>query len=156
MNQNSIKLNSIQYIANEFVQEYKKQLIADGKKATGNLVNTAKSYVSWNGTVLSVSIDLPDYWIYTENGRKPGKFPPLDKIKQWIKVKPILPRASKNGKLPSDESLAYLIGRKIATKGIKGSHSLAKTIDSFKLVQKVTSELSRLIGDELMSDIGAK
>lgn len=154
MNQNSIDLNPLYHIANAFVQQYKKQLLSDGKKATGNLINNIKSYVTWNGSILSVSFDMPDYWVYVENGRRPGKFPPLDKIKQWIKVKPVLPRAGKNGKIPTENQLAYLIGRKIATKGIKGTHSFAKTMNNFQLTQKLTTELSKLIQKDIFAEYG--
>ena len=50
-------------------------------------------------------------------GRKPGKFPNLLAIEQWIADKGIVPRPDKNGKSISTKSLAYLIGRKIANSG---------------------------------------
>ena len=151
---NSLDLRSIEYIANEFAQQYKSNLLDAGKRASGNLVNSAKAYVDWNGTVLSISMELQDYWKYVEYGRKPGKFPQVDKIRQWIKVKPVLPRPGKNGKIPSENTLAYLIGRKIATKGIKGTHTLADTIDKFQLVKKVTDTLTRLMMKNLEDSFG--
>ena len=50
-------------------------------------------------------------------GRKPGKFPNLLAIEQWIADKGIVPHPDKNGKSISTKSLAYLIGRKIASQG---------------------------------------
>ena len=50
-------------------------------------------------------------------GRRPGKFPNLLAIEQWIEDKGIVPRPDKNGKSLSTKSLAYLIGRKIANSG---------------------------------------
>ena len=50
-------------------------------------------------------------------GRKPGKFPNLTAIEQWIADKGIVPRPDKNGKSISTKSLAFLIGRKIANDG---------------------------------------
>jgi hypothetical protein len=44
---------------------------------------------------------LPEYWKYVEDGRKSGKYPPLETIKKWIEVKPVLPRPLANGKLPT-------------------------------------------------------
>lgn len=151
---NSLDLRSLTQIANEFVQQYKSNLLDAGKSASGNLVNSAKAYVDWNGTVLSISMELPDYWKYVEYGRKPGKFPPLDKIRQWIKVKPVLPHPGKNGKIPSENTLAYLLARKIATKGIKGTHTLEDTIDKFQLVKKVTDTLTRLMTKNLEDSLG--
>ena len=57
-------------------------------------------------------------------GRKPGKFPPLLDIQQWIEDRNIVPRPGPNGKAVSAvagpkgySTLAYLFGRAIATKG---------------------------------------
>jgi len=61
-----------------------------------------------------------------EDGRRPGKFPPPDAIKQWIKDKPIRLRDTNTNKfIKSTEakinSLAFLIGRSIKIKGIPGT-----------------------------------
>ena len=81
-------------------------------------------------------MSFADYWKWAEYGRKPGKFPPIEKIKEWIKVKPILPRPT-DGKLPTENQLAFLIARKIATKGTKGSGVYAKTVKEFDLTGKL-------------------
>ena len=127
----------------------KQQLISDGKKATGNLINSIRGYVEYKGTILSVVIDVADYWRYVEYGRKPGKFPPIDKIRQWTKVKPVLPRPGKNGKLPTENQLAFLIARKIAKKGIPATHSLSKTVNSFNLRSQIMKELERQVVKEI-------
>lgn len=86
-------------------------------EATGNLVQEVKAEVQKDGQVYEVGLWLPFYWKYVENGRGAGKFPPPNKILEWIKVKPVIPRPMKNGKLPTEKQLAYLIGRKIANEG---------------------------------------
>ena len=74
---------------------------------------------------------MADYWQYVENGRKSGKFPPLDKILDWIRVKQILPTEI-NGKLPTERQLAYLIGRKISEEGTEGTHDLANSQETIR------------------------
>lgn len=138
-------IQPIENIVAKFAEAYKQQLISDGKKATGNLINSVRGYVEYKGTILSVVIDVADYWRYVEYGRKPGKFPPIDKIRQWIKVKPVLPRPGKNGKLPTENQLAFLISRKIAKKGIPATHSLSKTVNSFNLRSQIMKELERQV-----------
>lgn len=131
------------------ISAYKKQLASDGKIASGNLANNISWDITLDGTNLKVIFDLPEYWKYVEYGRKPGKFPPLDKIRSWIRVKPILPRPGANGKIPSENQLAFLISRKIATKGIKGSHSLGKAITSFNATQKILDAIAKSIADSI-------
>lgn len=47
------------------------------------------------------------------HGRKPGKFPPIDDILDWIRVKGIVARDSKT----TTRQLAFLFARKIAERG---------------------------------------
>lgn len=79
-----------------------------------------------NGTSYQVKMDLLDYWKYVENDTKPH-FPPPSAILQWIQVKPIIPRPNEKGITPTNNQLAYLIGRKIATEGTTGTHDLEKS-----------------------------
>ena len=132
---------SINRIASDFVEAYKSQLKSDGKVASGNLINTMSYKVDYDGRYFSLTLNLADYYKYVEEGRKPGKFPPIDKIREWIQVKPVLPHEMSNGKLPTQKQLAFLISRSIARKGIKGTGALKNTIKSFNLADKLVKEI---------------
>jgi hypothetical protein len=61
-----------------------------------------------------------------EDGRRPGKFPPPDAIKTWMKVKPIRLRNKLTNSFVKQtdsaiNSAAFLIARSISKKGIKGT-----------------------------------
>ncbi len=59
-----------------------------------------------------------DYFKYRVFGRGPGKFPPPDKMLEFVKKNPeVLASARQKFKNISEKSLAFLIGRKIAKKG---------------------------------------
>lgn len=116
-------------------------------EASGRLVDTARFEVRHNDTVYEVGLWLQDYWYYVENGRKAGKFPPLSKIEEWIRVKPVIPRPY-NGKLPTEKQLAFLIGRKIAEEGTEGKHPLERS------VEEVNNELLMSIKMAILEDIG--
>lgn len=112
------------------VQErYKDAVRSGGSNASGLFINSIQSKVTIRGNTYLVTLNLEDYWKYLEYGRKPGRFPPVDKIRQWIRIKPIIALPSETGKLPTQNQLAYLIGRKIATKGIPAKHYLQNTMD---------------------------
>lgn len=104
--------------------KYQDILIRDNKIATGELLNSVEYIVEEGDRSISLSLKLEDYYKWVEEGRKPGRFPPVDKILEWIRVKPILPD-ERNGRLPNEQQLAFLIGRKIAEEGIEGGHQLA-------------------------------
>lgn len=112
---------------------YQDHLIESDKIASGELLNSCEYRIITGGTEVSVVLDLANYWKYVEYGRKAGKWPPIDKIRDWIKVKPVLPTEMtlKNGKkrLPTENQLAYLIARKIGTEGIEPKHLLRDTLE---------------------------
>jgi hypothetical protein len=107
---------------------YKENLSKNGRRATGNLITSINSKVVVDGNEFEIELQLADYWYYVENGRGAGGFPPINKILEWIRVKPILPHPDKNGKLPTENQLAFLIGRKIANEGFEGSNDLENTL----------------------------
>ena len=108
---------------------YKRKLTDKGINASYKLLNSVETTVKRNDDEFTVTINLEDYWIYVENGRKPGRFPPVDKILEWIRVKPIRPYSDSRGRLPTEEQLAFLIARKIAEQGTEGRNVLYETVD---------------------------
>ena len=118
---------------------YQDNLIKSDRLASGRLLNSVEYETSFKGRSYIVSLKLEDYWKYVEFDTKPH-FPPLNQILEWIRVKPILPRPDKNGKLPTPQTLAFLIGRAMAGKspnqeklknphgGTTGTHDLEKAI----------------------------
>jgi len=109
----------------------------------------------YNGNLFELYFNLPDYYIFAENGRKPGGFPPPDAILKWIQFKRLVPRPGRDGKIPSTNQLAYLISRKIALHGTEGKHLLQQTIDETydNLVDRLVEAIADKIENELEKDI---
>lgn len=130
---------------------YKRQLEADGVNASGALATFTTDY-EYNGEHFIVYFNLEDYWKYVENGRGPGKFPPLDAIRNWILVKPITPVPDVRGKIPTTEQLAFLISRKIANEGTEGKHSLEKAMSSPE-VDQIIEAITKALVDDIHNEI---
>lgn len=145
-----IKFSHLEQVLKEYGQAvedmYRYRLKKDDKVASGELIGKLR-FNKWE-----ISLYLKDYWYYVEHGRQPGKFPPVDKILEWIDIKPILPYPDKNGKLPTPNQLAYLIGRKIATEGIEAGNQLQETLDELndrfmlKIEYALTEDLDESVG----------
>lgn len=118
----------LQY-AQAIADRYKDNLESSGRRASGNLITSVNTKVNVDGNEFSIELSLQDYWKYVEEGRGAGGFPPVNKILEWIRMKPILPTPMSNGKLPTENQLAYLIGRKIANEGFEGSNDLENTME---------------------------
>ena len=144
-----LELTTIKKITDDFVVELKNKLTANDSNASGTLSNSIRGIVKQNGKYIVISIQLEDYYQFVENGRKAGKYPPLSAIRKWISVKPVLPRPTKSGKLPTQNQLAFLIARKISKVGTKARPFLKPTLTSFDLVGKVYNEVLTLINKQL-------
>lgn len=110
--------------------EYQDNLIRNDRIASGNLLNNIEYEVTRGDFTYTIYVKMKDYWYYVENGRKAGKWPPIDNILNWIKIKPVLPRPNAEGKLPTPQQLAFLIARKIGEEGTEGTQDLRKATDT--------------------------
>jgi hypothetical protein len=97
--------------------------------ASGTLEKSLKYRLQIKGQNINVSVyakgKASQYFLARENGRKPGKQPPVDAILEWMRIKPIKLRDKESGKFkkPTEalkRQVAFLIARKIGREGIKG------------------------------------
>ena len=110
--------------------EYQDNLIRNDRIASGDLLNNIEYEITRGDFTYTIYVKMKDYWYYVENGRKAGKWPPIDNILRWIRVKPVLPRPNAEGKLPTPQQLAFLIARKIGEEGTEGTQDLRKATDT--------------------------
>lgn len=129
--------------AQAIADKYKTNLESSGRRATGQLITSVNTVVVVNENEFAIDLNLEDYWKYVEEGRGAGKFPPPDKILEWIRVKPILPTPLANGKLPTEQQLAFLIGRKIANEGFQGTHDLQHTMEEVDYEEIIVEALDK-------------
>lgn len=135
MEKDALTFNNLQQVLDDFTKDvaetYKSLLLRDGKNATGELISSIKPMTPSlvNGT-FQCSLSLAPHWKYVENGRRPGKFPPIDNILDWVKTKPQLARPNRlDRKELAPKQLAFLVARKIATKGIPPGNQLEEAMD---------------------------
>lgn len=132
-----LKWNNLRRVLGEYGEalrnKYQDNLILDDKIASGELLNSVEYNVVSDERSITLQLSMADYYKWVENGRGPGKFPPPDKILEWIKIKPVIPDDRMGtGKLPTEKQLAYLIGRKISEEGIQPGNQLRKAREELK------------------------
>lgn|SRR5574343_98584 len=104
-----------------------------------NLYKSIGYRISINGEVVELAVEANDYFKYVDQGRRAGKFPPVDKIEDWLK---------RNGQ---DISAAFPIARSIAEEGTKGkfiSDDLVKQTD-LSFTSFLNDNISEQIEEEL-------
>lgn len=134
--------SNIRNIVEEIANKYRMKL--SPHNASGNLSNfTWKIETPVNHFI--VYFDIESYWYFIENGRKPGKRPPIEAIENWINIKPIVPDA-RSGRVPTTKQLAFLIARSIGENGTQGHHLLKETLDdSEALITAIKQEIAKEI-----------
>lgn len=132
-------------MAEEVRKVYKEKLQLSDRIASGDLERSIQTEVRIDGTTYAVMMQLKDYWEFVENDTLPH-WPPVDAIRKWIFIKPVIPRPDSRGKTPSPESLAYLIGRKISKVGTTGTHDLENT--KSEVIPKYLERLKEAIGHD--------
>ena len=140
-------LSVLMQLASDIEDNYKEQLAASGRYTTNYaLIDSVSTQVKVADQGYEITMTLNDYWKYVENATKPH-FPPPDKILEWIQIKPIFPRPYKLKKAPTENQLAYLIGRKIAREGTEGSHDLEKTKDA--IIPMYRERIANALGHDM-------
>lgn len=111
---------------------YQDYLDSEGVNASGSLRDSISIGVDVDGHRYDVFLNLNKYWKWIEGGRPPtqnnGDGELRRAILDWIRVKPVLPTPF-NGKLPTEEQLAYLISRKIHQEGYEGKGLLKQSVN---------------------------
>lgn len=138
-------------------ETYRGYLQSEGVNASGSLSNSISVNVDAGDNKYEVSLNLNEYWKWLEGGRAPTKNNGNGELRrsilQWIRVKPVLPTPF-NGKLPTEEQLAYLISRKIHMEGYKGKGLLQKSQDDnedfmlqieYALLEDVSEDIDKIM-----------
>lgn len=100
------------------------------KIASGSLYNSISA--NFNPNSDEITVEMLNYWIYVNDGRKPGKYAPLDSIKDWIKQKGLKGRDKKTGRFITREKFAWGINTNIKKFGIAPTYFYDKATENFE------------------------
>lgn len=93
-------------LGNEMLSKMKSLLIRGGKEDS-NFIKNLRIDIGEREGVIDLILNMPDYGIFIDSGRRPGKMPPQGVLLNWMSRKGIEKKAE------------YPIRRKIGEKGIK-------------------------------------
>lgn len=139
-----------QKVGNFIIKALQMELIEQGHKATGNLVNSFEQRALSLPNSLVLEILMDDYGTYVNNGRqKGGKKVPIDVLVAWIERKAIV---SGNKKV---KSLAFAIQQTIHKEGspTKGSFRFSNNGRRKGFIDFVISEELNDIYNELEEQV---
>lgn len=119
------------------------ELADDIRKAMSekNLDNTGSASASLE--VIDNALYGNDYIYFLDQGRKPGKFPPVNAIREWVKSKLGIEDKMVN-------SVAFVVGRSISENGTAIHRDKTKGIELDLLVNNMLAKLNDELLDHLI------
>jgi hypothetical protein len=119
-----------------------------GMRASGKWASSHEIEVIEKPERLTATLKAEKYTEQLQFGRKPGRFPPLKAIENWIIDKGF------NFDIPI-KSLSFLIARKIAKEGTKyyqkGGTDLVDSVVTDERMQDIINKLAPVYGDIIRS-----
>ena len=132
-------------IGNELIEEIRKRM------SDKDLNNTGTASRSLNSKVTDTKLQIKGerYIGALDECRSPGRFPPVDAIRNWVAQKLGISGNENN-------SIAYLIGRKIANEGTSIYQDKSKGIELESIVDMGIKLIKKRVTAKLLIDIKAK
>lgn len=134
-------------------------LTSRGSVASGELgASIEVKTPSPRGGTYSTNVYMNDYWEFVDEGRKPGKRPPIQPILKWLSYPAVQDRMTFGRGAMMDtnlESIAYLIAAKIGREGTKGNHFATDVFNSDLPddIEKLIIEAAEEDFDELIEEL---
>jgi len=125
------------------VSELGKNLDESNTHASGSLSKSIKYKMFTRGNKIGYDITMNDYYEYVDEGRKPGKRPPIEPIVKWLTYPNV--KAKLKGGNDSDfkdpKGLAYVIARKIHEKGTEGNDFFTDVVDDSQFIRRLNNDI---------------
>lgn len=179
INQSEVEFSTdiIDVILQKYISKWQSNLVKDNHNASDNLFQSLGSKkgeygfkVEQSNGSLKIVLYLPDYYEYTDIGRRPTQKNGSGVVRQklqglngWISQKGLVKgggktievkRKLKNGSIKTytrkltaaewNKQLAFFISRKIHKKGFKGTQWFSREIPSFET--EIINEITKLTG----------
>ncbi len=114
-----------------------------------NFTDAARNSLSFNATEKRLQIDGLMRIIVLNAGRKPGTFPPVEPIREWVRDKLNVDASEVN-------SVAFMIARKISQSGTDILTDKAKGLELELLVDKLITQMHNEFSNQMNVAIGTE
>jgi len=122
MKEDKVLREALEIFGKGYIEELGKQLKAEDKDASGNLLRSLDSRVikTAMGTLYTIELKAADYLKYVDGGRRPerGYPPPIKEISKWMSIKGI------------PQEYLYPIRYSIWKKGIEPTNVIEKSLNA--------------------------
>lgn len=118
-----------------------KRILVKKGKGQSNIYKKLHIIVKPNSDGIEIENNLPEYAVFVDKGRKPGKQPPLKSIEQWCKSKGI------------DKKAAFPIAREIGKRGLPATNFMKPYTDFKALIIEMLEVLGKTLSSNVVEGI---
>jgi len=146
MDQNLLTRKQPRKYSEKYISILSKELVRLGKKASGKLIKSLREKFNDATNAIEILITSEKYLEFVDKGRKPGRFPPLQAIQAWCRIRRI-PKAA-----------AFPIAKKIYKFGIKPTNVIQKANKRWEKEIKpdVEKDMAKAIEKEIVKNLKQK
>ena len=137
MGKNIIDIKNLKMFGQDYIKILTVLLKKHRKNASGALINSINYRVKEDIDSALIEIEANDYLINVDQGRKPGKYPPVREIAKWCKLKGI------------PQGAAFPIARSIFKFGIQPTNILREVSREFETSATLKNKYENKIGENL-------
>jgi len=125
----------------DYVKILVRELKRDKKVATTVLINSIDYRIRKEAKEISIIIDSVDYLKFVDEGRKPGKYPPLRAIENWVDVKGI------------SSEMVWPIMQSIYKFGIKPTNVIQRVVTEFETSQTLKNKYEEEVVNQIITQV---
>jgi len=126
-------------IANIVIEGLRATMKQKDRNATGRTRDSL--YYKWDAGESTLEVFGPDHFRYVDQGREPGKMPPLDRIIEWCIARSI------------PQELAFPIARSIAKKGAPKNKINVVSETLTAIMPDITKEVGEQVNERFKATI---
>lgn len=126
---------------NDYVKILTRELYRAGKNATGRLIKSLNYKLKDDGQNIAIILESEDYLKWVDEGRKPGSYPPIKPLLQWVSVRGL------------PKNAAYAIQKSIYKFGIPPTNVIPKTIDAFDTDTTLRQKWEKAVVEQIIKKI---
>jgi len=134
----------IKEFGRDYVKILTRELLRAGKDASGRLIRSINYKLVEDAEIIKLEILAEKYLEYVDKGRKPGSYPPIKPLIEWVKIK----------NLPIN--VAYGAQQNIFKFGIKPTNIIQKVVKEFETSPTLKRKYEEEVVNSIIKNINDK
>jgi hypothetical protein len=128
----------------DYVKILTRELLRVGKNSSGRLIRSIDYRLVEDAEIIRMEIMAEQYLEWVDKGRKPGSYPPIKPLIQWVNIKGL------------NTGVAYAIQKTIFKFGIKPTNVIQKVVNEFETSPTLRRKYEEEVVNSIINDINEK